>query len=134
MFEFAVAALLAVALLVLLGATGRLWFVVDEMRTRPRQLAALGAFLLVWWFLAGAPAPRTFLRLHGASTDDIWFGLAVGAIGWTMAIATSAIVALVLLAAGYDASATGEAEPLHVPEVLLWLTALPVWRKLIVVA
>jgi membrane protease YdiL (CAAX protease family) len=175
MFEIAVAALLAAGLLVLLGATGRLRFIADEMPARPRQLAALaafwavlvacvfyptvspgdaaqidpqtlwfptiftgqvvlGGFLLLWWLLARAPRLKTFLRLEGATADDVWFGLAVGALGWALAIATSALVALVLLAVGYDATAGGSGEPFQVPEVLLWLTALPVWRKLIVVA
>jgi membrane protease YdiL (CAAX protease family) len=175
MFGLTVAALLAIALLALLGATGRLRFVADEMPTWPRQLAALGAFwavlvacvfyptvspgdaahidpetlwfpsiftgqvvlggfLLIWWLLARATPLRTFLRLEGAKTDDVWFGLTVGALGWGLAIATSALVALVLIAVGYDATAQNAAEPFQVPEVLLWLTALPVWRKLIVVA
>jgi membrane protease YdiL (CAAX protease family) len=175
MLEFAIAALLALVLLGLLAAAGRLDVVLAEMPTRIRRLAALfmlwavlvacvfyptvspgdaahidpetiwfptiftgqvilAGFLLIWWLLASPVPLRRFLCLEGASADDAWFGLGVGAVGWAAAIASSAAVALVLYLAGYDATTAADGEPFQIPAVLLWLTALPVWRKLIVVA
>jgi len=174
MLEFAIAALLALVLLGVLAAAGRLDVVLVEMPTRARRLAALfilwavllacvfyptvspgdaahidpdtiwfptiftgqvilAGFLVIWWLLASPVPLRRFLCLEGASVDDAWFGLGIGAVGWAAAIASSAAVALVLYLSGYDAT-SGDGEALQVPAVLLWLTALPVWRKLIVVA
>src|SRR5262245_46396828 len=94
----------------------------------------LGGFLLAWWLLASPTPLRRFLCLEGASPDDARFGLFVGAIGWACAIASSAAVALVLYLLGYETGTSGDADTFQIPAVLLWLTALPIWRKLIVVA
>lgn len=174
MFNFVLAAVLALALLVLLAASGRLRFLADEMPTWARRIAALvlmwvvlvvcvfyptlapgdaadvdpqtlwfasiftgqfilGSFLLVWWILAQPVSPLRFLRLEQASVDDIGFGLGVGAVGRLLAIASSATVALVLLGLGYSPTG-GQDSVVEVPPLLLWLTDLPVWRKLVVVA
>ncbi len=173
MFDLALAALLALALLVLFAVSGRLRFLADEMPTRARRMAALGllwvvlvvcvfyptlspdaaadvdpqtlwfasiftgqfilgGFLLVWWVLARRVSLLRFLRLEHASLDDVGFGLGVGAVGWILAIASSAAVALALLWLGYNPTG-GQDSLLEVPPLLLWLTDLPVWRKLIVV-
>lgn len=173
MFDLALAALLAFALLVLLAASGRLRCLADEMPTWARRSAALVAlwavlivcvfyptlspgdaadvdpqtlwfasiftgqfilsgFLLVWWVLARPISLMRFLRLEGASVDDLRFGLAVGAVGWTLAIASSAAVALALLGLGYNPTG-GQDSLVDVPPLLVWLTDLPVWRKLVVV-
>jgi len=95
----------------------------------------LAAFLFLWWRLAGPVRLRHFLRLENVSFDDVVFGLRIGAVGWALAITASALVALALLVAGYKPSGEGSAaQPFEVPALLLWLTHLPVWRKLIVVS
>lgn len=96
----------------------------------------LAGFLLVWWVLAQPLPLARFLRLESWSVDDVRFGLGVGAAAWILAISASAAVALVLVALGYSPSgdAEGVAAPLGVPSILMWLTNMPVWRKLVVVA
>jgi membrane protease YdiL (CAAX protease family) len=176
MFALPLAALLALVLLTVLAAAGRLRFLADEMPTRGRRLAALllvwavlvvcvfyptlspgdaadvdpqtlsfasiftgqvilTGFLLLWWVLARPVPLLRFLRLEYPSADDVRFGLWVGAGGWLCAIAASAVVALVLLAVGYNPLGGQDtlAQPLEVPPLLLWLSDLPVWRKLVVV-
>lgn len=96
----------------------------------------LAAFLAVWWLLAQPTPLRQFLRLDGASLDDVRYGLSVGAGAWFLAIIASASVAAAMVAFGYSPGDDAEAiaAPSQVPEILLWLTDLPVLRKLIVVA
>jgi membrane protease YdiL (CAAX protease family) len=96
----------------------------------------LAGFLLVWWVLAQPLPLARFLRLEHGSVDDVRFGLAVGGVAWVLAISASAAVALILLALGYNPAGdtTGVATPLEVPSILMWLTDMPVWRKLVVVA
>ena len=97
----------------------------------------LAGFLLGWWLLAQPLPLARFLCLErGWSVDDVRFGLGVGAVAWILAISASAVVALVLVALGYNPTpeAEGLAAPLEVPTILMWLTDMPVWRKLVVVA
>src|SRR6476660_1532069 len=49
-------------------------------------------FLLGWWLLAGRMPLRRFLRLEGATTDDVRFGITIGLVGWGLAIGASAVV------------------------------------------
>jgi membrane protease YdiL (CAAX protease family) len=95
----------------------------------------LAGFVLLWWRL-GKPIPLArFLLLERASREDVRFGFAVGAVGWAFAILASATVALALMASGYNPTGGAEslAPPFEVPALLIWLTELPVWRKLVVV-
>jgi membrane protease YdiL (CAAX protease family) len=177
MFDLALAACLGLVFLAALGASGRLRFVAEDIRSPTRRGVALtllwvvlvlcvfyptvspgaaaevdpqtitfisiftgqvilAAFLLVWWFLS-QPLPLTrFLRLERGSVDDLRFGLGVGAVAWLLAISASAAVALVLVALGYNPTgdAEGLAAPLEIPTILMWLTDMPVGRKLVVVA
>lgn len=177
MFDLALAAGLGLAFLVALGASGRLHFVAEEIRSPIQRGIAvtllwvilvlcvfyptvspgtaaeldpqtitfisiftgqviLAGFLLAWWVLA-QPLPLVrFLRLEHGSVDDVRFGLTVGAVAWILAISASAVVALILLAVGYGPTgdATGLGAPLEIPTILTWLTDMPVWRKLVVVA
>jgi len=94
----------------------------------------LGVFLFAWWRLAWPQPLGRFLRLEHATADDLRFGLTVGALSWVVAITASGLVTAALLALGYPADGAGDAPPFQVPELLIWLTDLPVWRKLIVVA
>lgn len=171
----ALAALLALALLVLFAARGRLAFLTEEMPSWPQRIAAfallwavltacvfyptvapgdaadvdpttlwfpsifigqlvLAGFLALWWFLARPIPLRRFLLLENASLDDAVFGIAIGLMGWALAIAASALVALILIGLHFDPSAADDAAPFQVPQLLIWLTHLPVWRKLVVVA
>ena len=95
----------------------------------------LAIFLQSWWML-GWPMPLSrFLRLEGATTDDVSFGIAVGCAGWVLALFASAMVTALLYLAGWHPglTATG-AEALDVPPLMLWLADLPAAQKLIVVA
>jgi membrane protease YdiL (CAAX protease family) len=176
MRDLGIAALLAFAFLVLLAVSGRLRFLLDEIPSWARRIAAfallwivllacvfypsvspgdaadvdpatvwfpsiflgqliLGAFLLMWWWLAWPVGLTRFLRLENATFDDVVFGLRIGAVGWVLAIGASALVALALLGVGYNPTGEGAAaQPFEVPPLLIWLTNLPVWRKLIVVS
>lgn len=97
----------------------------------------LVGFLLAWWGLAYPQPLLRFIRLETATPPDLMFGLRVGLGGWGLAMATSAIVALALASTGWDggASAGGAAagEPFDIPPLLLWLSDLPLARKLLVV-
>jgi membrane protease YdiL (CAAX protease family) len=176
MFEIALAAILSVALLAALAASGRLRFLAAEMPGWGQRIAALGllwfvvalcvfyptvspgeaaeidpdtvsfasiftgqfilaAFLAVWWWLARPQPLAAFLHLEGWSRADLGFGVTVGAVGWVVAILASAVVAGLLVALGYGPTGEGEAlaPPFEIPPLLIWLTELPVWRKLVVV-
>jgi len=90
------------------------------------------AFLWAWWSLAW-PQPLTrFLRLEALPLVDVLFGLRVGATAWILALAASAIVTALLAVAGWQPGGGGAG--IEVPELLLWLAELPLWRKLVVIA
>lgn len=96
----------------------------------------LCGFLLVWWRLAWPQPFLRFIRLETATPADLPLGLRVGVLGWLLALATSAVVALALSSIGWDGvvDATGAiTESFEVPPLLLWLADLPLSRKLLVV-
>jgi membrane protease YdiL (CAAX protease family) len=95
----------------------------------------LAGFLLLWWRLARPVPLARFLFLERASREHVRFGVAVGAVGWVCAITASASVAAALMAFGYNpiGEAESAAPPFEVPPLLIWLTELPAWRKLVVV-
>jgi membrane protease YdiL (CAAX protease family) len=176
MFEFILAAVLAVAFLAALALSGRLRLIADEFPSWPRRIAALmllwfvlvlcvfyptvspgeaatvdpktlwfpsiftgqlilAGFVLVWWWLARPVALSRFLLLQGSSREDVRVGVSVGAVGWLFAIAASFTVALFLTVFGYNLGGGTDtlAAPFEVPPLLIWLTELPAWRKLLVV-
>jgi len=90
------------------------------------------AFLGAWWRLAQPQPLRRFLRLEAVPLVDVLFGLRVGATAWILALAASAIVTALLAAVGWQPGGDGAA--IEVPELLLWLAELPLWRKLVVIA
>lgn len=94
----------------------------------------LAIFLLCWWML-GRPMPlRRFLRLEGATSDLVPFGLSVGAGGWVLAIIASAITTSALYLSGWHPAGNATAlDGPDVPPLILWLTDLSPARKLIVV-
>ena len=95
----------------------------------------IAIFLQSWWML-GWPMPlRRFLRLEGATMQDVLFGLLVGVAGWVLALAASSLVSGVLYLTGWlPGAAGGGSELLQVPPLMLWLSDLAVGDKLIVVA
>lgn len=93
----------------------------------------IAIFLQAWWML-GWPMPlRRFLRLEGATAQDVTFGLFVGALGWVLAIVASSLTSGVLYLANW-APATPGGELFEVPPLMAWLSDLSIAHKLVVVA
>lgn len=102
--------------------------------------ALLLAFLFAWWRLIGTPDLRRFLQWNEASLGMVRLGVAVGVVGWLLAIfanliATTAILILSWLAALVGLGG-GESVPLatEVPALLIWLAELPLLQRLTVIA
>lgn len=94
----------------------------------------IAIFLQAWWML-GWPMPlRRFLRLEGATAQDVRFGLFVGGLGWLLAIVASSLTSGLLYLAGWPPAATPGSELFEVPPVMAWLSDLPIAHKLVVVA
>lgn len=94
----------------------------------------IAIFLQAWWML-GWPMPlRRFLRLEGATAQDVTFGLFVGALGWVLAIVASSVMSGVLYLVDWPPAATPGSELFEVPPLMAWLSDLSIAHKLIVVA
>ncbi|MGH7789558.1 MAG: lysostaphin resistance A-like protein [Candidatus Binatia bacterium] len=102
--------------------------------------ALLLAFLFAWWRLAGKPDLRRFLQWNEASLGVVRLGVAVGVVGWLLAIFANLIATTAFLILGWLATliglGSGEVVPLttEVPALLIWLAELPLLQRLIVVA
>jgi membrane protease YdiL (CAAX protease family) len=169
--EFALAASMAAACLLLLRGSGRLEFLRRELAEGPRRWAGavllfavlmvavffpvatfgearefdpetssfwslfaghalLVGFLAAWWAAAGRPPWREFLVLpRQPARGAIWIGMVAGALGWAATLVVTAAVA-----ASAGAVSESSLGPAEVPPIMLWLAALPAWRKAVVVA
>jgi len=89
----------------------------------------LAGSVLGWWFLAQRPAATVFLSLpRGRVLRGMAVGAAAGVAGWvvTVCVAAAAFGAMELV--------TGRPQMPEVPGAMIWLAALPVPKKLAVIA
>jgi membrane protease YdiL (CAAX protease family) len=94
----------------------------------------IAIFLQAWWML-GWPLPlRRFLRLEGATAQDVTFGLFIGALGWVLAILASSLVSGALYLMDWPPSATPGNQLFEVPPLMIWLSDLSIAHKLVVIA
>jgi membrane protease YdiL (CAAX protease family) len=89
--------------------------------------AILVIFLLGWWLLTGRPHLADFFNLRSTTGTTIMTGLAVGVGGWIVTIIMALMIALILQATGLLPKAP---QP---PAMIAWLSALPVWKKCLIV-
>lgn len=126
--------LLAVALMITVfypGAAGEGAEIDTSQLSFPALFAGhflLVAFLFAWWRLRGDTSLRNFLRVGSLRAADLRLGLAAGARGWLVAIAVSAAASTLAAAIG----AIGDQA--SVPPLMLWLVALTLPQKLLVIA
>ena len=90
--------------------------------------AVLAGFLALWWAFGRRESPARFLLLERASFDDLKRGLWIGAMGWAITILGTIAIALPFAGSG------AAAEPAEIPPFMHWLAAMPLARKLIVIA
>jgi membrane protease YdiL (CAAX protease family) len=100
--------------------------------------AILAGFLVLWWGLAGFDAPARFLHLGLAQPlRRLAIGLAAGIVAWAVTIGAMAVTALIAAALGageVTSAAGGAGGKTQIPEVVRFLVAMPVWRRLLLVA
>lgn len=102
--------------------------------------ALLLGFLFAWWRLSGSPDLRRFLHWNDASLGVVRLGLAVGVVGWLLAVVANLLATTLFLFLAWLASLVGlgggEAAPLtsEVPPLLIWLAQLPLLQRLTVIA
>ncbi|HVR39962.1 MAG TPA: type II CAAX endopeptidase family protein, partial [Thermoanaerobaculia bacterium] len=90
--------------------------------------AILIVFLVGWWILAGRPPLTEYLSIRREEPGTaVLTGVAVGFGGWISTLLVLAGIALALKATGVI---EGPQEP---PEMVGWLAALPLWKKLIII-
>jgi len=88
----------------------------------------LVAFLLVWWRLRGDVSAGQFFHLSAAHVwDNLRRGLATGAGGWLLTIMVTGV------ATAFAGMSGGVGETAEIPPVMVWLAALPISSKLIIV-
>ncbi len=97
--------------------------------------AGLSAFLLCWWLLRRPIRLARFLRLEGTGPADLIGGVRLGFRVWMFTFGIAVTAGLILqLAIGAGESYTGTAIELpEIPDVMLWMVALPVYGKLLIV-
>ena len=85
-------------------------------------------FLLVWWRLRRDISLGDFLHLRGRGMgDNLRLGIATGAGGWLLTLMVTAAAAAVAGVGGHVS------EPAEMPPVMVWLAALPISSKLVIV-
>lgn len=95
----------------------------------------IAIFLQAWWMLAWPMPLRRFLRLEGATAQDARLGVLAGLGGWVLALAASSLVSGALYLLGWlPGAATPGSDLFDVPPLLVWLSELPIARKLAVIA
>ena len=86
------------------------------------------AFLIGWWLLTGRPNVREFLNVrHEKPLEVVGIGLSVGVAGWLITIIFALVISLILRATGVIE------EPAEPPAAIVWMAALPIWKKAIIV-
>lgn len=86
-------------------------------------------FLAGWWLLTGRPPLREFFNLRGGDTGEmVMIGFAVGVGGWIFTIIVAVLLAAILSATGWMP------KPAQPPPMIAWMAALPLWKKMLVVA
>lgn len=89
--------------------------------------ALIGVFLLAWWLLRKPESLLRFLHLDVWNARDLGYGIWLGVMGWVITIlVTAAVAALVTQMQVPD-------ETPHVPEFMIWIATIPVWKKLIII-
>lgn len=87
----------------------------------------LGIFLMAWWLLRKPQSLPRFLHLDAWVARDLGYGIWLGAMGWVVTIlVTAAVATLVTQLQVPD-------EVPQVPEFMIWIATLPVWKKLIII-
>ena len=95
----------------------------------------LATFLFIWWRLRRPTTLRRFLRVSGASVDDIPGGIGLGLRVWGVTIVVAVIAGAILQFAfdGLQSHAETAIELPEVPDVMIWMANLPVAKKLLIV-
>lgn len=89
----------------------------------------LVAFLFAWWaLLRPRVSPARFLLLERPRLEDVQRGLWTGGLGWALTIAGTSLIATTL------GLADRAPDPGAIPDLMWWLAALPLSRKLVVIA
>jgi membrane protease YdiL (CAAX protease family) len=85
-------------------------------------------FLFGWWAATGFPKLREFLNIrHEKPAEVVAIGVSVGVGGWILTLIISAIIVLLLQAAGVLEKAPAP------PAAIGWMAALPIWKKALIV-
>lgn len=88
----------------------------------------LATFLFLWWRLCRDVPFARFLHL---SSDQLWEkvrrGVVTGCAGWLLTVTVTAATAALVAATGRFS------EPVEMPPIILWLAALPVAYKLVII-
>jgi membrane protease YdiL (CAAX protease family) len=91
--------------------------------------SALAAFLLLWWRLRGDVSVWEFLHLSSEHLlGKARHGIVAGSAGWLITLLVTGV------AVGAAASTGQLAEPTEIPPVMTWLVALPLGKKLVIIA
>jgi membrane protease YdiL (CAAX protease family) len=89
--------------------------------------AVITVFLIGWWLLRKPEPLLRFLHLDRWLARDVRYGIWLGAMGWVATILVTAAVA-----AAVTRIRVPDEVP-HVPEVMVWIATLPIWKKLVII-
>ncbi len=97
--------------------------------------AILVAFLVAWWTLRRRIGLARFLHMEGIDRSDWSGGIRLGLTVWACTFGVAIFAGLILqLAVGPSGGAIDSSlEIPEIPEVMLWMVALPVYAKLAIV-